>query len=167
MARRTSKRSCSARTSVPLFWEPAILGMEREPNSSSRYPPVCRRLPIGGRLTITLTWLTPTNSTRQNYRVAHLWFNPKQDNKIAQGRLYADHNAVQRGTVQHEVLEGTNAVPFQDGTNILIKVNCRSDAGDITEPIRYALAVTLEVAEGIDIPVYQEIQNRLAVRVQV
>ena len=130
-------------------------------------PPSLSAVTDRRRLTITLTWLTPTNSTRQNYRVAHLWFNPKQDNKIAQGRLYADHNAVQRGTVQHEVLEGTNAVPFQDGTNILIKVNCRSDAGDITEPIRYALAVTLEVAEGIDIPVYQEIQNRLAVRVQV
>ena len=56
---------------------------------------------------------------------------------------------------------------FRTGPTSLIRVNCRSDAGDITEPIRYALAVTLEVAEGINIPVYQEIQNRLAVRVQV
>ena len=31
------------------------------------------------RLTITLTWITPVNSTRQNYRIAHLWFNPKND----------------------------------------------------------------------------------------
>ena len=49
------------------------------------------------RLTITLAWLTPTSNTRQNYRVAHLWFNPTQQNNIARTRLYADHRAVQRG----------------------------------------------------------------------
>ena len=65
-------------------------------------------------LTITLAWLTPVSSTRQNYRVAHLWFNPTQENVIAPKRLYADHQAVLRGTVQHEVLQGERAVPFQD-----------------------------------------------------
>ena len=53
------------------------------------------------------------------------------------------------------------------GMNIVIKVNCRADAGDISEPIRYGLAVTLEHAEGIRIPlvslpIYQEVRDRLA-----
>ena len=61
----------------------------------------------------------------------------------------------------------SKAVDFQDGDNIAIKVNCRADAGDIPEPIRYSLAVTLEVAEGIDIPIYQEVRDRLRVRVPV
>ena len=117
------------------------------------------------RLTITLAWLSPVSSTRQNYRIAHLWFNPKND--IAPDRVHADHSAVQRSTVQHEVLEGESAVAFQDGDTITIKVNCRADAGDIPAPIRYSLAVTLEVAEGIDIPIYQEVRDRLAVRVPV
>ena len=117
------------------------------------------------RLTVTLTWLTPVDFRRQNYRVAHLWFNPK--NRITPNRQFADHRAVQRGTVQHEVLEGDKAEPFQDGDNIVIKVNCRSDAGDITEPIRYGLAVTLEVAESLNIPIYQEVRDRLAVPVPV
>jgi hypothetical protein len=117
------------------------------------------------RLTITLSWLTPISCTRQNYRIAHLWFNPKND--LAPTRILADHRAVQRGTVQHEVLEGARAVDFQDGDSLIIKVNCRSDAGDIPEPIRYGLAVTLEVAEGIGLPIYQEIRDRLRVRVPV
>ena len=115
------------------------------------------------RLTVTLAWLTPVNCRRQNYRVAHLWFNPKND--LAPNRICADHNAVQRGTIQHEVLEGEKAVDFQDGETVVIRVNCRADAGDIPEPIRYALAVTLEVAEGIDIQVYQEVRDRLRIRV--
>ena len=124
---------------------------------------------ITGRrvLTITLAWLTPVSSTRQNYRVAHLWFNPTQQNVIAPTRLYADHQAVQRGTVQHEVLEGNSAIPFQDGDAIGIKVNCRADAGTIDEPIRYGLAVTLEVAESIDVPIYEEVRERLAVPIPV
>ena len=118
-------------------------------------------------LTISLTWLTPVSSTRQNYRVAQLWFNPTQANDIAPTRLYADHQAVLRGTVQHEVLEGNSAVPFQDGEAIGIKVNCRADAEAIDDPIRYGLAVTLEVGESVNIPIYEEIRQRLAVAVPV
>lgn len=105
------------------------------------------------------------NCRRQNYRIAHLWFDPK--NHLATHRVCADHHAVQRGTVQHEVLESAKAVDFQDGETIGIKGNCRADAGDIPEPIRYGLAVTLEVAEGIAIPIYQEVRNRLRIRVPV
>lgn len=115
------------------------------------------------RLTVTLAWFTPINSASQKYRVAQLWFDPK--NPLAPNRIEADGRATTRGTLQHEVLEGQAAVPFEDGDDIVIKVNCRADAGPIDQPIKYALAVTLEVAEGLDIPIYQEIRDRLAVRV--
>ena len=117
------------------------------------------------RLTVTLAWLSPINSSNQNYRVAQLWFNPA--NEVAPTRIHADHRAVQRGTVQHEILEGDHAVVFQDDDVIRLKINCRAVGGRITEPVRYGLAVTLEVAEGINIPIYQEVRNRLAVRVQI
>ena len=117
------------------------------------------------RLTITLAWLSPVNSARQKYRIAHLWFDPK--NEITPDRICADHRATQRGTVQHEVLEGDRAMAFQDGDTIAIKVNCRADAGEIPAPIRYGLAVTLEVAEGVGIPVYQEVRDRLVIRIPV
>lgn len=128
-------------------------------------PPSLSAVTEKRRLTVTLAWLTPVNSMRQNYRIAHLWFSPK--NNLATYRICADNDAAQRGTVQHEVLESAKAVDFQDGETIAIKVNCRADAGDIPEPIRYALAVTLEVAEGIDIPIYQEVRDRLRIRVPI
>lgn len=128
-------------------------------------PPSLSAVTERRRLTVTLAWLTPIISTLQNYRIAHLWFSPKYN--LATDRICADHRAVQRGTVQHEVLESSKAVDFQDGDAIAIKVNCRADAGYIPEPIRYGLAVTLEVAEGINIPIYQEVSDRIRIRVPV
>ncbi len=129
-------------------------------------PPSLASVSENRRLTITLGWFTPINSANQRYRVAHLWFDPKSDNVIARTRINGDHNAVQRGTLQHEVLEDEAAVPFQDGKEVVIKVNCRADAGPIDQPIKYALAVTLEVGDGINLPIYQEIRDRLPIRVQ-
>jgi len=128
-------------------------------------PPSLSAVTEKRRLTITLAWVTPVNCRRQNYRIAHLWFNPK--NHLATDRVCADHRAVQRGTVQHEVLESAKAVDFQDGESIGIKISCRADAGDIPAPLRYGLAVTLEVAEGIAIPIYQEVRDRLRIRVPI
>lgn len=122
------------------------------------------------RLTVTLAWLSPVNVTRLKYRVAHLWFGAK--NTVATKRLFADFRAVQRGTLQHEVFEGDRATVFQDGDSVTVKVNCRADAGDVPEPIRYGLAVTLEIAASVparlvQIPIYQEVRDRLAVRVPI
>ena len=118
------------------------------------------------RLTITLAWMSPINSRRQNYRVAHLWFNPRSN--LAKNRKWADFRAVQRGTVQHEVLEGSEAVDFRDGDDMVIKVNCRNDAGEILEPIRFGLIVTLEVSEDslLSVPIYEEVRERLSIRVR-
>ena len=130
-------------------------------------PPSLSAQTIRRRLTITLAWLSPTNATRQSYRVAHLWFDAKND--LASDRQFANHRAVQRGTVQHEIFEGNRALDFQDGDVIEIKVNCRADAGDIPAPIPYGLAVTLEVTENslFPVPIYEEVRERLAVRVPV
>lgn len=128
-------------------------------------PPSLSAVAQERRLTITLAWMTPVSSTRQNYRIAHLWFRPPD--KLTPDRCDADWQAVQRGTVQHEVLEGARAVDFQDGESLSIKVNCRADASDIPEQIRYGLAVTLEVPEGINLPIYQEVKNRIQIRVPV
>lgn len=139
-------------------------------NFSFPLPPSLSAVNERRRLTITLAWLSPVNSSRQSYRVAHLWFDPK--NKLAPGRRFADHRAAQRGTLQHEVLEGRKAEDFKDGDSIAIKVNCRADAGDMSGPIPYGLAVSLEVMEGvtprpIPVPIYREVRDRLAVRVPI
>jgi hypothetical protein len=58
-------------------------------------------------------------------------------------------------------------VPFADGDVLAIKVNCRQEASKIDSPVPYGLAVSLEVAEGLDIAVYEEVRQRIIVPVQV
>jgi len=119
------------------------------------------------RLTITLAWFTPVNPAHQKWRRAALWFDPPKD-LLNVNRQQADWQAVKRGTIQHEVLEGEKASAFLDGDNLEIKVNCTADAGALEDSIPYALAATLEVKEGIEIPLYSEVRVRVhAARVRI
>ncbi len=74
---------------------------------------------------------------------------------------------MQRGTLQHEILEGEQAVVFVDGDNLEVQVNCRADAGALDEDVAYALAVTLEVAEEIGVLIYPEIQERVRAQIRI
>ena len=78
-----------------------------------------------------------------------------------------DAKTAQRGTVQHEVWEGERATAFQDGDVVTVQVNCRADAGDLSGTAPYAVVVSLEVAEGIDVPIYEQVRDRVRVPVQV
>jgi hypothetical protein len=90
------------------------------------------------RLTITLAWFTPINPSQKKYRRAHLWFEPLSENPLKVKREQADSRATQRGTVQHELLEGDKAVAFEEQQQLAVQVNCRADAGKLDEPVRYA-----------------------------
>ena len=130
-------------------------------------PPSMSGLSSWRRLAITLAWLTPVNPTHQNWRRASLWFDTQNDLLLVE-RKQAHWQAVRRGTVQHEVFEGTRASAFVDGDNLEIQVNCASDAGALEDTIPYALAVTLEVAQEIEINIYEEVRVRIhAARVRV
>jgi hypothetical protein len=111
-------------------------------------------------LVLTLAWLTPINMLHQAWRRADLWFEPPGSMLLVE-RNQADGRAVKRGTVQHEILEGDRAAAFVDGDNLEIQVNCRSDAGALEDVIPYALAVTLEIAEDIEIDIYDEVSIRI------
>ncbi|MBP5789889.1 MAG: S8 family peptidase [Neisseriaceae bacterium] len=125
------------------------------------------------RLTITLAYLSPIAPKTQKYRIAKLWFEAKDSDKpdtnkptIADDRQECcggqnGFQFVQNGTVQHEIFEGANAIPFMDGDSIAIKVNCRKEVGEIEQPIAYGLIVSLEVSENVDIAIYDEIRTRI------
>jgi hypothetical protein len=123
-------------------------------------PPSLSSIKTGRRLTVTLAWFSPIIPTNQNYRAAHLWFEVP-DSRLSPERQEADWQAVRRGTLQHEIFEGNDAIGIADGDILRIKVNCREDAGPIAEPIHYGLAVSLEVADGISLPIYQELRDRI------
>lgn len=117
------------------------------------------------RLIITLAWLTPVNPAHRVYRKAKLSFQPPKD-LLAVDRQHADWQQVQKGTVQHEVLEGKKARVFQDGDSLRIKIAAQGDTGQkFDEAIPYGLAVTLEVAEQSGIPIYERVREKLAVRI--
>lgn len=127
-------------------------------------PPSLSARRVRRRLTVTLAWLTPIAADTQRYRKAHLWFagNPR----IASKRQESDDRAVQRGTVQHEIFEDRKVLDFTDGEVLQIQVNCRAVVGDLPRPVPYALVVTLEETEGLGLPVYNEIRDRLRLRVR-
>ena len=110
------------------------------------------------RLTITLSWLSPVNPRHQAWRRADLWFAPPKD-PLRVDRKQADWRAVQRGTLQHEILAGEKADPFVEDANLEIQVSCRADAGILEDEIPYALATTLEVAEELNIDIYDEVRT--------
>ena len=112
------------------------------------------------RLTITLAWLSPVNPRHQGWRRADLWFAPPKA-PIQVERKQADWQAVQRGTLQHEILEGEEAGVFVDGDSLEIQVSCRASAGALDDEIAYALATTLEIAEELDIDIYDEVRLRV------
>lgn len=117
-------------------------------------------------VTITLAWFSPVNCFNYKYRVAHLWFSkPKA---ITSSSIGANHHAVNRGTIQHAVFEENNAVVIEDGDSMMVKVNCRKDAGAISQPIRFGVAVTLEIMEPVLFPIsiYEEVRERIQVRVR-
>ena len=122
------------------------------------------------RLVVTLAWLTPINPKHHAYKKADLWFEPyRPDQKLSDfqtilqvGRQEADWRAVRRGTAQHEVFEGEAASAFSDEEHISVQVNCRGNAGNLNgKYVPYALAITLEVAPGINLPIYEEIRARI------
>lgn len=118
------------------------------------------------RLTVTLAWISPINPRHKNYRQAYLWFHvPEKDIGVSRAELDADTS--RRGTVEHRIFEGNRVKTFIDGDTLSVKVNCMEHAGELTEHVPYALVVTLEVAESLDLPIYNEIRERIRPRIEI
>ncbi|HER27345.1 MAG TPA: exopolyphosphatase, partial [Rhodospirillales bacterium] len=124
------------------------------------------------RMVVTLAWFSPINPAHRNLREAKLAFKPESkwdEQPLKLARVDSDYNQVLRGTVQHEVLEGSRQISsYEENGHILMHVTCKADATEtLDHAIPYGLAVTLEVAEGVDIPVYEQISSRIKAQVAV
>jgi hypothetical protein len=130
-------------------------------------PPSLSGQAVARRLTITLAWLSPVAPGTQKYRRAHLWYAPVDHQSLVPDRLEYSHTAATRGTVQHEIFVGEKATVFADDDALRIRVNCREDAPPLEDSVPYGLAVSLEVAEGIALPIYEEVRSRIRPRVAI
>ena len=113
------------------------------------------------RLTVTLAWLTPPNPRHSKYRAAKLWMDLPSD-PLNLTRLEGEARQLQLGTLQHETFEGEGAVPVVAGQHLLVRVNCVADAGRLLNPVEFALCVSLEVAEGVALPIYNQVRARIS-----
>jgi hypothetical protein len=136
-------------------------------------PPSLSGKPVWKRLVITLAWLTPIQPRDRRYRRAQLWFEPGAPGRAELKELLAvegceaDSRTTGRGTLQHEVFEGARAAAFTGDDHLAVKVSCREHAPQLKDKVPYGLLVTLEVAPGVDIPIYEEVRLRLRPRVPV
>ena len=115
------------------------------------------------RLTISLAWTSPVNPRHRNWRRAQLWFSPPMT-ELGVKWKQADPRAVQRGTVQHEVLEGESSGEFVTGSNLEIQVSCRADAGALEDEVPYALVTTIEVTSDLWVSnIYDEVRAAMQI----
>lgn len=118
------------------------------------------------RLTVTLAWLSPINPRDRSYRQAYLWSSFPQE-KLGVSRAEIDSNASRRGTVEHRVLAGKRILAIVEGDAMEIVVNCKADAAGLDQAVPYCLAVTLELAQPLDVSIFEQVRDRLRPRVEV
>jgi hypothetical protein len=124
-------------------------------------PPSLARRTDWRRITVTLAWITPVNVAHRGYRRVKLRVGAGGSLAVATNRQQASNNAVVRGTVQHEILEGTDAVPYADGDDLRFTITGSPGAGAFDDTVPYAFAVTLETREGLGLPIHAEVTARL------
>lgn len=116
-------------------------------------------------VTVTIAWLSPVKPGHQSYRAVKLEAAPNDPKATFGVSRHGDQPSdavVRKGTVFHERFSGDRAVPFVDDGHLSLRVWCKDDAGIGGTPIRYAVVVTIESADGI--PVYEQVRNRLQIR---
>lgn len=122
---------------------------------------------IKRKLTVTLSYLSPTVPNKQAYRSMQLWFTLNDGDKgLVKDRQNTEWQAVLKGTLQHEIFTGEAPIVWNDD-DLIIKVNCKEDAGGTRSPVPYCLFVTFEVAEGYDIDLYTSVSTKIRHRVQI
>ena len=124
------------------------------------------------RVTITLAYLSPVTARSQKYTAANLWFTvalkaAQNRTLLAVGRTDCDDKAAVRGTVQHEIFEGEEATVFEDEDFLAVQVNASEQAAGFQRPVRYGLAVSIEVGERVPVAVYEEVAARVRALVAV
>jgi hypothetical protein len=119
-------------------------------------PPALNAFREWRRLTITLAWIAPLNFERVAYRRAKLSFVPPM-NQLVVRRQDNDDSIVKKGTIQHEVLTGDQAIAFAEGDELAVLVQCAEDAKPCVEPVAYGLCISIEVGQGVGIPIHQEV----------
>ena len=120
-------------------------------------------------VTATTAWVTPLNTRKRAYRAARLEVEAGGDRELSLGVHNSGHQPSHylfgAGTVFHRRWEGGKAAPFVDGGDIVLNVSCTSPTKDLDESVRYGIAVSLEVGEDVNVPVYESVRQQVHQRI--
>lgn len=121
---------------------------------------------ISRELILTLAYFSPIAAQCQKYRISQVWASIENHKKIFPKRNEISDRAALRGTVQHEIFSGENISSWDKNDYLDIKINCRDVIPNKHKhKINYAFFVTLNINSRINIDLYQEIINKLHVKV--
>ena len=131
---------------------------------------------------VTLTWFSPVEPARARYRLAALEaisadvdeFEDDAEDKHWNLAMKSEPPAVaiiKRGTAwsRRLVHNRVHAPEFDDAATLPVRVQCRDASGGGLDPdldIRFAIAVTLQVAATAEYDVHEEIQDQLLIRLR-
>jgi hypothetical protein len=116
------------------------------------------------RLTATLAWFSPINPSNRKYRCARLALVDLRGTSLplAVDRAQAHGQTAARGTVQHVVLDGSDAtMSIGPSDDLRLVVECSEDAPSLTTPIPYSLVVSIEANAGAALQIYEGVATRL------
>ena len=133
-------------------------------------------------MNVTLAWFSPVDASRARYRLAALeaicaegdsMNEDVVDKKwgLAMRSGHLDANLIKRGTIwsRRMVPDRVRVPNFDEGTSLPIRVQCRDASGGGLNPddeIKFAIAVSLELADTVQYDVHEEIRQQLLVRVR-
>jgi hypothetical protein len=120
------------------------------------------------RFTVTLACFAPTVGNLTRYRSAKVFFEKLDDAAVGGSRSEADHHAVRRGTCQHEVMDGSQALVFADDGSLPVHVECMDDVQRLGAQtmVRYGLVVSVETSVATSTTIHDEIRSRLQTQVR-
>ena len=116
-------------------------------------------------LAITVGWFSPVRPGNQSYRTVKLEADAVDVTDAFGVKRFKNQPAdpsVKKGTVFHERFFGERAVPYINDGHLSVRVWCKDDAGNDGNPVRYAIAITIEA--GTALPIYEQVRERLRVR---
>ena len=137
---------------------------------------------IGRSMLVTLSWFSPVDAVRANYRLAGLeavvsdstdhgdvpydssWMLDLKSDQL-------DRNMIKRGTIWSKrlVRKRVTTPIYDDQATMPIRVQCRDTANgglDPSEDIRFAIAISLEVDAQTLFDIHQELENKMRVQVR-
>ena len=164
-----------------------LVGLGTVPKDTARVfdvplPPSMSGDSVHRAMVVTLAWFSPMDSSRARYRLAALEAVAADGDEFGDGAAdrgwhlamkngHLDGKMIKRGTLwlRRMVHNRVRLPDFEDGATLPIRVRCRDASGGGLNPdddIRFAMAVTLEVAGTVRYDVHHEVRDALRVRVR-